>query len=207
MKSGIFPDKLKIAKVFPIYKSGKKYVLSNYRPISVLPCFSKILERIMYNRLYNYLNENEILNDKRFGFRAGHSTEHAILEPIDQVSDAFDNNNFVLGVFIDLSKAFDTIDHNVLLGKLSMYGAKGNNLKWFHSYLFNRKQYIEFQNDGKKEKTNSLTIKCEVPQGSILGRLLFIVYVNDLYRASNVLKPIMFADDANLLCSFSNSKH
>ena len=93
----------------------------------------------MYNSLYNYLNENEILNDKQFGFRAGHSTEHAMLELIDQVSNAFDNNNFVLGVFIDLSKAFDTVDHNILLEKLSMYGAKGNNLKWFHGYLSNRK--------------------------------------------------------------------
>ena len=104
MKSGTFPDKLKIEQVFPIYKSGKNSVLSNYRPISVLPCLSKILERIMYNRLYNYLNENEILNDKQFGFPAGHSTEHAILELIDQVSNAFDNNNFVLGVFIDFQK-------------------------------------------------------------------------------------------------------
>ena len=82
-----------------------------------------------------------------------------------------------------------------------MYGVKENNLKWFHSYLSNRKQYIEFQNDDKKEKTNSLTIKCGVPQGSILGPLLFIVYVNNLYRASNILKPIMFANDTNLFCS------
>ena len=114
MKFGIFADKLKIPKVFPIYKSGKKCVLSNYRPISVLPCFSKILERIICNSLYNYLSENEILNDKQFGFRAGHSTEHAMLELIDQVSNAFDNNNFVLRGFIDLSKAFDTVDHNIL---------------------------------------------------------------------------------------------
>ena len=123
----------------------------------------------MYNRLYNYLNENEILNDKQFGFRAGHSTEHAILELIDQVSNAFDNNNFFLGVFIDLSKAFDSVDHNIILEKLSMYGVKGNNFKWFHSYLSNRKQYIAFRNDDKKEK-NSLTIKRGVPRGSILGR-------------------------------------
>ena len=152
MKSGIFPDKLKIAKVFPIYKSGKKYVLSSYRPIPVLPCFSKILERIKYNRLCNYMNENETLNYKQFGFRAGHSTEHAILELIDQVINAFGNNNFVLGVFIDLSKAFDTVDHNIPLERLSMYGVKGNSLKWFHSYLSSQKQYIEFQNDDQKEK-------------------------------------------------------
>ena len=113
LKSGIFPDNPKITKVLPFYKSGKKYVLSNYRPISVLPCFSKILERIMYNRLYNYLNENEILQDKQFDFPAGHSAEHAIPELIDQVSNAFANKNFVLGVFIDLSKAFDHVDHEI----------------------------------------------------------------------------------------------
>ena len=152
LKSGSFPDKLKIAKIFPIYKSEKTYARPNYRPISVLPCFSKILERIIYNRLPNYMNKNEILNGKQFGFRAGHSTEHAILELIDQVSDAFDNNNFALRVFIDLSKAFDTVDHNILLEKLSMYGVKGNCPTWFHSYLSNRKQYIEFQNEDKKEK-------------------------------------------------------
>ena len=89
----------------------------------------------MYAPLYNCLNENDILNDKKFGFRAGHSTEHAILELIDQVSNAFGNSNFVLGVFIDLSKVFDTVNHNILSEKLSMYGVKRNNLKWFHSYL------------------------------------------------------------------------
>ena len=117
------------------------------------------------------MNENEIFNDKQFGFPAGHSTEHVIVKFIDQVSNAFDNNNFVLEIFIALSKAFDTVDHNILLEKLSMYGVKGNNLKWFHSYLSNRKQYIEFQNDDKKEKTNLLTIKCGVLQGLILGPL------------------------------------
>ena len=152
------------------------------------------------------MNENEILNDKQFGFRPGHSTEHAILELIDQVSNAFGNKNFVLGAFIDLSKAFDTVDHNILLEKLIMYGVKGNNLKWFHSYLSNRKQCVEFQTDDKKEKTNSLTIKWRVPQGSILGPLPFIIYVNDLYRASSILKLIMFGDDTNLFCSGKHIK-
>ena len=152
------------------------------------------------------MNENEILNDKQFGFRAGHSTEHAILELIDQVSNAFDNNNFLLGVFIDLSKTFDTVNHNILSEKLNMYGVKRNNLKWFHSYLSNRKQHIEFQNYNKKEKTNSLTIKCGVPQESILGPLLFIVYVNDPCGASNILKPTMFAVDTNLFCSGKHIK-
>ena len=113
---------------------------------------------------------------------------------------------YVLVVFIDLSKAFDTVDHHVLLEKISMYGVKGNNLKWFHSYLSNRKQNTEFQTDDKKEKTRLLTIKCGVPQGSILGPLFFIVYVNHVYRASNILKPIMFADDTNLFCSGKHIK-
>ena len=109
-------------------------------------------------------------------------------------------------IFIDLSKAFETVDHNMLLENLSTYGVKVNNLKWFHSYLSHRKQYIEFQNDHKKEKTNSLTIKCGVPQGSILGPLLFIVYINNLYHASNILKPILFANDKNLFCSGKHIK-
>ena len=123
-----------------------------------------------------------------------------MLDLTDQVSNAFDNNNFVLGAFIDLSKAFDSVDHNIILEKLSMYGVKGNDLKWFHSYLSNRKKYIEFQNVDKKEITNSLTIKCGVSQGSILELLLFIVYVNHLYRASNILKAIMLVYDTNLFC-------
>ena len=107
---------------------------------------------------------------------------------------------------IDLSKAFDTVNYNILLENLSMYGVKVNNIKWFHSYLSNRKQYIEFQNDDRNEKTNSLTIKYGVPQESILGPLLFIVYVNGLYRASNILKPIIFANDTNLFCSGKHIK-
>ena len=149
VKRGVFPEKMKIAKVTPIFKTGKKELLTNYRPISVLPCFSKILERIMYNQLYTYLDQNNILYKKQFGFRAGHSTDHALTELVDNVCRSFNENKYTLGVFIDLSKAFDTVDHTILLKKLKLYGIKGNNLKWFESYLRSRKQYIEINTENK----------------------------------------------------------
>ena len=113
-----FPDSLKIAKVTPVYKSGDSSSLSNYRPVSVLPCFSKMLERIMYTRLYNHLQENKILYSKQFGFQRGHSTDYAIIELVEQIYQNFEENKCTLGVFIDLEKAFDTVDHKILLRKM-----------------------------------------------------------------------------------------
>ena len=200
IKNGIFPDKLKIARVTPIYKSGEKGFINNYRPISVLPCFSKILERIMYNRLYSFLIENNILYKKQFGFQKEHSTEHAILQLTNQILESFNLDKYTIGVFIDLSKAFDTVDHNILLKKLSFYGVKNTNLNWFRSYLSNRKQYISTGQDNTAMKL----ITCGVPQGSILGPLLFLIFVNDLTQATPILDPIMFADDTNLFYSNKN---
>ena len=117
-ENGIFPDSLKIAKVTPVYKSGDSSSLSNYRPISALPCFSKMLERIMYTRLYNYLQETKILYSKRFRFQRGHSTDYAVIELIEQIYQNFEENKCTLGVFIDLEKAFDTVDHKILLRKM-----------------------------------------------------------------------------------------
>ena len=198
-----FPDSLKIAKVTPVYKSSDSSSLSNYRPVSVLPCFSKMLERIMYTRLYNHLQENKILYSKQFGFQRGHSTDYAIIELVEQIYQNFEENKCTLGVFIDLAKAFDTVDHKILLRKMEIYGIGGTTLKWFENYLTNRKQYIQISNI---KKTDLKDVVCGVPQGSILGPLLFLIYVNDLQYASNLLDPIMFADDTNLFYTEENIK-
>ena len=170
LESGIFPDKPKIARVIPLYKAGDPANIRNYRPISVLPCFSKMLERIMYNRLYKYLTTEKILYPKQFGFQRGHSTEHAIVKLANQIYESFERNQYTLGVFIDLSKAFDTVNHSVLFKKLQIYGIRGVNLARFCSYLANRKQYIS---SGHDLKTDIQNILCGVPQGSILGPLFF----------------------------------
>ena len=139
----IFPDDLKIAKVTPIHKADSSSNISNYRPMSVLPCFSKMLERIMYNRLQKYLKDQNILYNKQFGFRTGHSTQHVIAQLVDQIYEAFEKNEYTLGVFIDLCKAFNTVDHSILLRKLELYSITDTNYAWIKSYLSNRLQYIQ----------------------------------------------------------------
>ena len=179
MQTGIFPEEMKIARVTPIIKGGEVPDLGNYRPISVLCCFSKILEKIMYNRLYKHL----ILYNNQFGFQENHSIDHAIIQLVDQISNSFEKNNFTLGVFMDFSKAFDIVDHVILIKKLDHYGVKGRNLLWFKSYLNNRRQFITHDNSN----TSFANISCGVLQGSILGPLLFLLHINDLPNASPVL--------------------
>ena len=135
IKQGIFPHSLKIAKVTPIFKSGAKDNVSNYRPISILPVFSKVLERIMYKAVYNHLDSKGLLYEKQFGFQRNHSTEHAILQLTRDITSSFEKWEYTLGVFIDLSKAFDTVDHQILTKKLQYYGIDGTALEWFKSYL------------------------------------------------------------------------
>ena len=131
VQTGVFPEEMKIGRVTPIFKGGEVSDLGNYHPISFLCCFSKILEKIMYSHLYKHLLNNNILYKKQFGFQENHSTDHAIIQLVDQISNSFEKNNFTLGVFMDLAKAFDTVDHVILIKKLDHYGVKGRNLLWF----------------------------------------------------------------------------
>ena len=140
-------------------------IFSNYRPVSVLPVLSKLLERLMYNRLIHYLNENRLLYKLQFGFQKGKSTEMALIVLMDHLSEALDKGVYVIGVFLDFSKALDTVDHSILHMKLSNYGIKGNPLKWFEDYLNDRKQYVTYDNSFQSKYQ---TIKCGVQQGSIL---------------------------------------
>ena len=192
--SGNVPDDLKIAKVIPVYKKGDPSSYENYRPVSVLSCFSKIFERIVYNRIFTFISKYNIIFKGQYGFRPGHSTEHALTHVVNNLHKAFENKQTSVGVFLDLSKAFDTIDHQILLQKLYYYGIRGNALDWIGSYLFNRKQFTSF----KDVNSDLVQIQCGVPQGSILGPLLFVLYVNDIGNVSQNCSVILFADDTNI---------
>jgi Reverse transcriptase (RNA-dependent DNA polymerase) len=195
--TGIFPDALKIGKLCPVFKAGDKSLFSNYRPISVLPSFSKIYEKSIHARLASYLEANDILFDYQFGFRKKHSTYMAITNLYDKISNAVDKNEFVIAIFIDLAKAFDTIDFNILYDKLSYYGIRGIALDLFKSYLTDRCQFVH--SSGSSSDMQNITYG--VPQGSILGPLLFILYINDIAHCSMILQPFLFADDTTLLNS------
>ena len=198
-QKGIFPDKLKIAKVVPIYKCNDETALNNYRPISVLPSLSKVFERVIFNQIHEYFNLHNLYYGNQYGFRKGHSTELAILEVIDRVTLSLDIGDTPINIYLDLSKAFDTLNHDILLQKLNHYGIHGISLDLFRSYLSRRQQYVDY--NGTKSKL--LNITTGVPQGSILGPLLFIIYINDIAHSSNKFDFIIYADDTTL-CSTLN---
>ena len=202
LQQGLFPSLNKEADVCPIHKKNEKDKCENYRPISLLSNISKIFERIMYNRLDNFLDMSDILYKFQFGFRKNYSTNHALLSIVEQITAALDKKMFTCGVFIDLEKAFDTVNHQIILSKLHHYGIRGVANKWFSSYLLNRYQKVSINGVSSQR----LPITCGVPQGSILGPLLFLLYINDMHFATENSKVYHFADDTNLLYSCKSFK-
>ena len=201
MDQGIFPDELKIGQVIPVYKKGNKEEFQNYRPISILPAFSKIFEKIIYCRLYSFLSAKNVISDTQFGFRKGHSTSHALNYSIEKIYGHLEANEHVIGIFIDLSKAFDTIDHNQLMHKIENYGFRGKAFDLIKSYMTNRNQFVQFLD----KKSNLAPIRYGVPQGSVLGPLLFLLYINDIVNATSGGDFVLYADDTNIFVA-ANSR-
>ena len=191
---GIFPDNWKLAKVVPIYKSDDRSDRGNYRPISILSVVSKIFEKLVFSQLYKYLSENNLLSAHQSGFRPGHSTVTALLK-----ATTVDIGDLNLAVFLNLKKAFDTVDHDILLNKLKCLGVSNIENDWVKSYLVDRSQRCY----GNGVLSNSREVKCGVPQGSNLGPLLFLVYINDLPGCLRESIPNLYADDTSI--TYSNS--
>ena len=193
--TGQFPSQLKVAKVIPVFKKDSPLVCSNYRPISLLSNIDKIIEKLMYSRVIKFLEVTNCIYPLQFGFRKQHSTNDTLINISENIRSALDKGLFACGVFVDLKKAFDTVDHEILLRKLEHYGIRGVGNAWFQSYLSNRKQFVSISGFDSKLKS----ILHGVPQGSVLGPLLFLLYINDLHNAIIHSLVHHFADDTNLL--------
>ena len=194
LTTGIFPDAFKLSKVIPLFKKGDSSLLVNYRPISLLPTISKVFERVIHDQMYEYFNQFNLLAEQQYGFRKQHSTEYAAIKLIDHVSKEMEAGKTPTSVYIDLSKAFDTLTFEVLLYKLKYYGVTDTAFDLLKSYLTNRKQYVVF--DGCQSE--HVKIYTGVPQGSILGPLFFSIYINDLITVSDRLNFLMYADDTTI---------
>ena len=169
---GSYIENLKLSKTIPIFKEkGSNLECNNYRPISLLSNIYKIIEKLMHKRLYKFLTDQNCIYELQFGFRQGHSTNHALISLTEEIRKALDSNKYVGGVF-------DTVDHKILLGKLEHYGIRGVANDWFKSYINNRRQFVSIKGFNSEEKI----MEYVVPQGSVLGPLLFLFYINDIHN-------------------------
>ena len=182
MTTGVFPDMMTIAEVVPLYKGKSRYEVENYRPISLLLTISKLLEKLIYSRVYNFLISSNQLYESQYGFQRNHACEHAVGEFISEVVKNCQLGNITVGIFLDLSKAFDTLEHSVIYRKLERYGIRENALDWFKSYLSNRKLQTKCRTASSSIESRSSLYKVNygTPQGSCLGPLIFLIFCNDL---------------------------
>ena len=179
--TGMVPDNFKVAKVIPIHKKGLHTSLGNYRPVSLLSIFNLILEKLIFKRLMKFIKTQNILYTKQFGFRQKYSNTQALLSITNKIQKAVDEGTYSCGIFLDFCKAFDTVNHNILITKLHHQGFRGIVKKWFCSYLSERKQFVSIGNAMSDYKQ----ISCGIPQGSVLGPLLFLLYINDFNNSSS----------------------
>ena len=206
LNSGVFPDLMKLAEVVPLYKGKARDLETNYRPISLLTTVSKVMEKVVYNRVYNFLIKTGQICDTQYGFRSNHSCEHAVAQLVGTVLKNLENKRTTISVMLDLSKAFDTIEHSIMIQKLELYGVRGICVEWFKSYLQHRQMRVRCRVTSTQDEalSNYQTVDYGTPQGSCLGPLIFLIFVNDMYLHLNEVDSVQFADDTTVIFSHRN---